>query len=114
VRGVSYDDCVSRNDLVQKLTAARLSGKADPNIINKFNQYTDKFTNDELSPDDTFQATASDGNLPGGLSPEVMRALASDPEIIQMLRDPKMQVIMRDVMTKGPDGMKKYMGDPGN
>ena len=43
----------------------------------------------------------------GGMSPELMKALASDPEIIRMLRDPKMQDIMSAVMTGGPKAMQK-------
>ena len=41
------------------------------------------------------------------MSPDLMKALAGDPEIIRMLRDPKMQDIMSAVMTGGPTAMKK-------
>ena len=40
------------------------------------------------------------------------KALASDPEIMQMLKDKKMQEIMSAVMEGGPEGMKKYLSDP--
>ena len=42
----------------------------------------------------------------------MMKALASDPSIMQMLKDPKMQDIMKSVMTGGPEAMKKYLRDP--
>lgn len=45
----------------------------------------------------------------GGMSPNMMKALASDPEIIRMLRDKKMQDIMSAVMTGGPAAMKKVL-----
>ena len=40
------------------------------------------------------------------------KALASDPDIMQMLKDKKMQEIMSAVMEGGPEGMKKYLSDP--
>ena len=42
--------------------------------------------------------------LQGGLPPEMAKALASDPEIMQMLKDKKMQEIMSAVM----EGLQWY------
>ena len=42
----------------------------------------------------------------------LMKAMAKDPEIMNMLGDPKMQEIMKTMMSGGPDAMKKYMSDP--
>lgn len=113
LRNVNYDDCISKSQLVDKLTQSRLKGKADPSIIDQFNSVTksdiDEFFDD---PDMISQMTSKDGKLPGGLPPDVVKALVSDPKIIQMLKDPKMQDVMKAVMTNGPDGLKKYLSDP--
>jgi hypothetical protein len=37
LRGVDYQDCVSKTQLAQKLIETRALGKANPNIIDKFN-----------------------------------------------------------------------------
>ena len=50
----------------------------------------------------------------GGLPKEMIKALAGDKEIMNMLKDPKMQDIMKAVMTGGPTAMKKYLSDPGH
>lgn len=50
----------------------------------------------------------------GGMSKELLKALAGDREIMTMLQDPKMQDIMKAVMTGGPTAMKKYLSDPGS
>lgn len=60
------------------------------------------------------QIRANDGNLPGGLSPKMVKAMSSDPKIMMILQDKKMQEMMTAIMTKGPDAIKKYMADPGN
>jgi hypothetical protein len=31
---------------------------------------------------------------------------------MMMMRDPKMQEILKSVMTKGPEGIKRYLADP--
>lgn len=50
---------------------------------------------------------AKDGALPGGMSLEMIKALTSDKDIVMMLKDKKMQAIMSDIMTQGPEAMKK-------
>lgn len=74
VRNVKYDDCFSKNELVQRLKDSRLSGKADPSIIDKFN--TLEVDNSILNDDEVMnQVKAQDGSLVGGLTPEQMKKL---------------------------------------
>jgi hypothetical protein len=109
LRGIDYSDCISKSDLVKKLKEARSQGKADPSIIKKFNSITDdSIPVDTLMNSDVMDdVVAKDGTLPGGLSPQLVRALSSDREIVTMLRDPKMQDIMSAVMTGGPKALQK-------
>eukprot|EP00981_Chlorochromonas_danica_P012821 scaffold5444_cov181-Ochromonas_danica.AAC.2 len=114
LRGVDYQDCVSRQELIHKLIESRAKGKANPDILKKFNEEA-RFDQKGMPPidDDLInKAKSKDGTLPGGLPPEMVKALTSDPQILQMLRDPKMQDIMQAVMTGGPDAMKRYLADP--
>lgn len=116
MRGVGYDDCISKNELVGRLVESRAKGKADPELLKKFKEMQankDEFVDVE-SLDDTYieDALGGDATLPGGMDPAMMKALASDPEIMNYLQDPKMQDIMQAVMTGGPDAIKKYLSDP--
>ena len=115
LRGVDYQDCISKNELVQRLVETRVSGKANPDILKSMQtQSSDDILISELDDDVLDQATAKDGNLPGGMSKDMLKALSKDPEIMRMLKDPKMQDIMGAVMTGGPDAIKKYLSDPGS
>ena len=38
LRGIDYSDCFDRESLSKKLRKARVSGKADPTIIDQFNK----------------------------------------------------------------------------
>ena len=119
LRGVDYSDCVSKKELSDRLKANRLQGRADPKILDQFNENFDptlvqnadqrEKVFDQAVMEDII---SKDGNLPGGLPPDMMKTLASDPEIMRMLQDPKMQDIMRTMMTGGPDAVKKYLADP--
>lgn len=114
LRGVEYQDCISKNELVQRLIETRVSGKANPDILKSMQkQSSDDILISEIDDDVLDQATAKDGNLPGGMSKDMLKALSGDPEIMRMLKDPKMQDIMGAVMTGGPDAIKKYLSDPG-
>ena len=95
--------------MLLKLKETRNSGKADTEILKKFNQIQgSEFNVDSILSDDILDnVTAKDGTLPGGMAPNMMKALASDTDIVNMLRDPKMQDIMSAVMTGGPDALKK-------
>eukprot|EP00607_Mallomonas_marina_P004591 CAMPEP_0182425532 /NCGR_PEP_ID=MMETSP1167-20130531/11981_1 /TAXON_ID=2988 /ORGANISM="Mallomonas Sp, Strain CCMP3275" /LENGTH=144 /DNA_ID=CAMNT_0024606335 /DNA_START=169 /DNA_END=603 /DNA_ORIENTATION=- len=112
MRGIGYEDCISKTELVNRLSEIRTKGKGDPKMVDSFNQFQDEIDTSVLDSRDIVDITASDGTLPGGLSPEVMKVLGSDPVVVQMLKDPKMQSILKDVMTSGPDGLKKHMSDP--
>ena len=57
-------------------------------------------------------AVASDGGLPGGMSPEMVTAMMSNPELMALLRNPKMQDVMKKVMSEGPEAAGEYMEDP--
>ena len=111
LRGVDYTDCVSKNDLLERLRDTRTLGKADPSIISKFNEINNDLDSQKigelLDSDLTEEIKAKDGSLPGGMDPGLMKALAADPDISRMLRDPKMQEIMSAVMTRGPQGLQK-------
>ena len=122
VRGVDYSECVSKKELVQKLAESRVTGRADPRILDQFNEQLQAGSQeiamneagvgsfvDDFNDVDTDAVTAKDGSLPGGLPPEVMKALAGDPEIMLMLKDSKMQEIMKSMMEGGPESMKKYV-----
>jgi len=111
LRGIDYSDCFSKAELAEKLENARMEGRADPKILDTFNNVN---VADQIGINDDviMGVTAKDGSLPGGMSPQMVKALASDPEIVSLLRDPKMQSIMRDMMISGPEGVKKYLSDP--
>ena len=74
VRGVNYDDCFSKGELVKKLGNARSEGRAAPEIINQFNDIN---VEDLNNVDDTEvqQLFSKDGRLPGGLDPTVMKRM---------------------------------------
>lgn len=116
MRSVDYDDCISKNELVSRLVESRAKGKADPELLKKFKEMQDDQDNfvDAASLDDTLieEALGGDETLPGGMDPATMKALASDPQIMNYLKDPKMGEIMEAVMTGGPDAIKKYLSDP--
>ena len=112
LRGVEYEDCVSKAELVERLAQSRTLGRANPEIIDRINQGSEEDLKQALESPEINEAVAKDGSLPGGLSPEMLKALSSNPEVMRMLKDPKMQDIMRAVMTGGPEAMKKYLSDP--
>ena len=45
------------------------------------------------------------------MTPEQLQRLVSDPEIMSMLRDPKMQEVMKEVMSGGVSGLDAYQDD---
>ena len=45
MRGVSYADCFDKESLAERLTKARLSGLANPDLIDKFNKQRVSFAN---------------------------------------------------------------------
>ena len=85
--------------------------------MDKFNeQSAEAMMGDQPSAADVAAAvdastTAGDGGLPGGMTPEQLQRLVSDPEIMSMLRDPKMQEVMKEVMSGGVSGLDAYQDD---
>ena len=68
-RKVDYEDCISRGELVSRLIEVRATGRADPDIISKFNN---DFKDQDLRPEDfeselVNEVVAKDGSLPGGI-----------------------------------------------
>ena len=117
LREISYVGCYDKSDLVNLLKEARATGKCDPSILTEFNrQVAERMTGETTQPSvkeadlDSFKA--GDGSLPGGLSPEMMSKLASNPEVMSMLSNPKLQEIMKSVMEGGPDAAGDLMQDP--
>lgn len=51
-------------------------------------------------------------SLPGGMSPEKLQSLIQDPEMMAMLRNAKIQEVMKKVMAEGADAASEYMDDP--
>lgn len=112
MRSIDYSNVITKNDLLRLLREARVTGKADPSIVDRWNELsTDDVIQDTIEDEDLQDLVGKDGNLPGGMSPEMMKQLAAEPELQQMLRDPTMQAIMKDVMQGGPDAIKKYLAD---
>lgn len=122
LRKVDYTNCFEKEELARQLADARRSGKADPDILDAFNKQSAEqawAASDgaaEGSAGDegpgVEDVTAGDGGVPGGLSPDAMQDLANNPEAMTILRNPKMQEIMKEVMQGGPEAAAKYMDDP--
>ncbi|CAB9507918.1 expressed unknown protein [Seminavis robusta] len=118
-RGVAYDDCFDKESLDERLTAARMSGKANPELIDQFNkqrledQFEGRQPVDEALSDDVLldQAVGNDGNLPGGLSPEQFKNLVENPEVMTLLQSTKMQEAMKLVMTGGQEELEQALKD---
>lgn len=113
LRGVSYKDCFERESLELRLNEARCNGIADPKILDRFNKANEEAAKDgkALEIDDTVLegALGGDGTLPGGMPPEMLTSLLEDPEIVAMLRNPKMQEVMKLVMTGGQEAFEEAM-----
>lgn len=65
----------------------------------------------EISDDVINQAVANDGKLPGGMSPDMLKAMVSNPELMALLQSPKMQDAMKLMMTGGQDELEKALSD---
>lgn len=120
LRGVDYSGCFEKDELVRRLTLAREQGEADPSLVDKFNAESLERTfatsgEDAADADeavDPFEVAADEmDSLPGGLSPEAVKKLASNPELMAILKNPRMQDVLKDVMENGPVAFAKYAGD---
>lgn len=117
LRGISYADCFDKESLAARLDEARVSGKADPKILEKFNRQ--KLESDfsekkvEIKEEDIDSAVANDGTLPGGLTPDQFKKLTGNPEVMQLLQSTKMQEAMTLMMSGGREELeKKLKEDP--
>jgi len=116
LRGISYADCFDKESLAAKLTEARASGTANPDIVNQYNKQNmeslfDSSKKTEITDDDIQTAVANDGKLPGGLTPEVFSKLTSNPKVMEMLQSTKMQEAMKLVMSGEVDMDAKLKED---
>lgn len=116
VRGVSCEGVVEKDELTDLLARARVQGKASPDILDSFNKENleraidaDTGNVESLDPEALQDVTAADGTLPGGMTPEELSSLTADPELMTMLRNPKMQEIMKCVMEKGDQGLAELL-----
>jgi hypothetical protein len=114
LREVDYSDCFDKESLVERLNQARATGRASPTILDKFNrQKIEETFNEKKAPiDDINQikaAVANDGTLPGGLTPEQFQKLSSNPEIMALLQNTKMQEAMKLMMTGGREELEKQL-----
>jgi hypothetical protein len=116
LRNISYNDCFDKESLVQRLIKARKDGIADPSILEKFNKQNLEgiFRGEsmqtmvkEITDSDIEAATANDGTIPGGLTPEKFKKLISNPEIMSALSSTKMQDAMKLMMTGNQDELEK-------
>ena len=115
LRKVSYADCFDRDSLETRLNDARASGKADPSIIDEFNKRNlEANVNEEsfeVSDDMIESSVGGDGTLPGGMPPDILKAMMGDAELVNMLRSPKMQEIMKLLMSEGQEELEKAMAE---
>jgi len=113
LRNVDFSDCFDKESLVNKLEDARKSGKADPSIVDKFNKQSLENAFEErkvkLEDEDIEKAVAADGTLPGGFPPEMLKKLTSNPELMSLLQNPKMQDAMKLMMTGGQGPLEEKM-----
>lgn len=113
LRKVDYKDCFDRESLERRLDEARASGKADPSIIDEFNkrnlEANVKGESFEVSDEMMDSALGGDGTLPGGMPPDMLKSMMADPELVAMLRSPKMQDVMKLMMTEGQEALEEAM-----
>lgn len=111
LRTVSYSDCFDRESLELRLNEARCNGKADPSILDRFNKANEEAAKDgkALEIDDSVLegALGGDGTLPGGMPPDMLTEMLEDPEVVAMLRNPKMQEVMTGGQESFEEAMKK-------
>jgi len=119
LRKIDCANMFEKNELARALANARSEGRADPSLIDDFNRQSAEraWSADAGQPatpdlESAADVAASDGGLPGGMSPDKLSTLIQDPELMGMLRNPKMQEVMKKVMEGGPEAAAEYMGDP--
>ncbi|CAJ1952502.1 unnamed protein product [Cylindrotheca closterium] len=115
LRVVDYSDCFDKDSLAKKLEEARATGKASPDVLDKFNKQRleDNFNENklEIKDEELEQAIANDGTLPGGMNPDMFKELMSNPDVMALLQNSKMQEAMKIMMTEGQDGIEKAIAE---
>jgi len=111
LRGIDFSDCFDKESLALKLRNARASGKADPSIVDQFNKQRDTFNEQKMEIDDEIleKVMGGDGTLPGGMPPDMLKQLISNPELMTLMQNPKMQDVMKLMMTDGAQALEKAM-----
>jgi hypothetical protein len=119
LRAIDFSGCCEKDDLVRRLVLAREQGEADPSIVDKFNadnleRSYRKSDGEDADDVDPFAAAAAEGVdvLPGGMSPEAVKKLSNNPELMAVLQNPKMQAVLKDVMASGPVAFSRHTDDP--
>eukprot|EP00320_Phaeocystis_rex_P019594 CAMPEP_0119070926 /NCGR_PEP_ID=MMETSP1178-20130426/45485_1 /TAXON_ID=33656 /ORGANISM="unid sp, Strain CCMP2000" /LENGTH=170 /DNA_ID=CAMNT_0007052805 /DNA_START=117 /DNA_END=629 /DNA_ORIENTATION=+ len=125
LRGIGYEGLFEKSELARALAKSRAEGRADPEILNRFNREKMERMMDEDSgivdvdtasadADTSIEdATAGDGSLPGGMKPEQLAELMQNPEMMALLSNPRLQDVMKQVMEKGQAGVDpSIMRDP--
>ena len=117
LRGIDYSMCFDKESLSEVLEEARAVGKANPDILDTFNKAKLEETYNEekleIKDEDIEKAVANDGTLPGGMDPDMFKTLATNPDVMSLLQNPKMQEAMKLMMTEGQEGLEKAMAsDP--
>uniref|UniRef100_A0A7S2A2U0 STI1 domain-containing protein n=1 Tax=Trieres chinensis TaxID=1514140 RepID=A0A7S2A2U0_TRICV len=110
MRGVRYADCFDRESLEGRLLEARSTGRADPSIVDAFNQKGGEGP-PQIDDDVLQNAVGGDGTLPGGMPPDMLKKLMSNPELMGLLQSPKMQEGMKLMMTEGQEALEKAMAE---
>mmetsp|Transcript_18423 Transcript_18423/g.48618 ORF Transcript_18423/g.48618 Transcript_18423/m.48618 type:complete len:148 (-) Transcript_18423:152-595(-) len=118
MRGVSYVGCYDKTDLKELLLQSRAEGRADPAVIDEFNkQMLERKMSSEPEPElnldemDLDSMMAGDGSLPGGMTPDQVKKMASNPEMLKMMANPKLQEVMKAVMSGGPEAIAQFQDD---
>eukprot|EP00322_Chrysochromulina_rotalis_P016557 CAMPEP_0115866806 /NCGR_PEP_ID=MMETSP0287-20121206/20442_1 /TAXON_ID=412157 /ORGANISM="Chrysochromulina rotalis, Strain UIO044" /LENGTH=206 /DNA_ID=CAMNT_0003321391 /DNA_START=18 /DNA_END=638 /DNA_ORIENTATION=- len=120
LRKISWEGLFEKEELAKLLAESRRGGRADPTLLDDFNRESVEkaFRADEVEVGgqeemDLNDVTAGDGALPGGMSPEMLQAATQNPEIMAILRNPKLQDIMRTMMSEGAEAtQQKLASDP--
>ena len=121
LRKIGWEGLFEKEELAKLLAESRRKGKADPSLLDEFNKQsvnaaweaTPDTTDVATESPDLSDATAADGALPGGMSPDMLKAASENPEIMGLLRNPKLQDVMRKMMADGPEATSEMLAaDP--
>lgn len=64
-----------------------------------------------MTDDVVDRALANDGKLPGGMSPDKLKEMIGNPEVMALLQNPKMQDAMKLMMTGGREELQQAIVD---